>query len=128
MSNKLKLAFKEPQYIINKKKNTVTCILNCIYAYNLYDHMPPQKNYNYRSKCFIACGVARCNSKDIFDEVIGKRIAESKAKTKAYFIYTKKLQNIKKLLLKSQQVIDYNISVMSDFINREEKHYKLLTE
>lgn len=93
--------------------------------YDLYDYIPKSKYY---LKNFIACGVARCNSKDTFDEVVGKRIAESKAKTKAYSIYTKELQNIKKLLLKSQQVIDYNISVMNDFINREKKHYKLLTK
>lgn len=127
MCNKLKLVFKDPQYIINKKKNTVTCILNCSYLYDLHDHIP-QKHYEIYNRNFIACGVARCNSKDTFNKVIGKRIAESKAKTKAYSIYIKKLQKVKHLLFKSQQVIDYNISVMNDFINREEKHYKLLTE
>ena len=33
---------------------------------------------------FIVKAKARCNKEDEFDEVIGKRIAESRAKTKAY--------------------------------------------
>ena len=33
---------------------------------------------------FTVKAIARCNEIDKFDEVIGKRIAESRAKTKAY--------------------------------------------
>lgn len=33
---------------------------------------------------FTVTAVARCNSEDTFDETIGKRIAESKAKAKAF--------------------------------------------
>ena len=33
---------------------------------------------------FTVKAIARCNGVDKFDEVIGKRIAESRAKTKAY--------------------------------------------
>ena len=35
---------------------------------------------------FIVKAKARCNENDLFDEVVGKRIAESRAKVKAYSI------------------------------------------
>ncbi len=35
---------------------------------------------------FTVKAIARCNSEDTFDEVIGKRIAESRAKVKAFKI------------------------------------------
>ena len=40
--------------------------------------------YYINNSKYIATGVARCNSEDIFNEIKGKRIAESRAKIKMF--------------------------------------------
>jgi hypothetical protein len=47
---------------------------------------------------FTVVGIARCDESDSFNEVTGKRVAESKAKIKAYSIAQCIIDNITELL------------------------------
>lgn len=80
-------------YYTNKDNGTVTCVLQCnmnLYSTALGDlirgYSPGSMNYkaDLPNGVFVVRGIARCSPDDTFDETIGKRIAESKAKAKAF--------------------------------------------
>lgn len=56
--------------------------------------------------CFTVIAKARCNSTDTFDETLGKRIAESRAKAKAFKISTRVYACIKKGLHSFVEEVD----------------------
>lgn len=79
----------------NKEKNTVVCIMKCQINFpeDLEAPYLPNKVYHKLQKIlgakyhylpFFVIGTSKCHSEDTFDEVIGKRIAESRAKKEAY--------------------------------------------
>lgn len=99
------------EYKVNPEKGIVICILECetgvqyseVWTTTLYDwwkrKLPLVDFYGK----FTVKGIARCNGVDTFDKVIGKRIAESRAKAKAYktaykfwFICAKNIGNMVK--------------------------------
>ena len=80
------------EYKVNPEKGIVICILECktgvtdtdVWTTVLHDWWKrklPLVNFYGE---FTVKGIARCNDVDTFDEVVGKRIAESRAKAKAY--------------------------------------------
>lgn len=80
------------EYKVNSEKGVVICILECstgvdrtdvwtTVSYNWWKRKLPLVDFCGK---FTVKGIARCNDVDTFDEVIGKRIAESRAKAKAY--------------------------------------------
>ena len=80
------------EYKVNSEKGIVICILECstgventgvwtTVSHNWWERKLPLVDFYGK---FTVKGIARCNDVDTFDEVIGKRIAESRAKTKAY--------------------------------------------
>lgn len=80
------------EYKVNSEKGIVICILECAtgvdrtaiwttVSYNWWKKKLPLVDFYGR---FTVKAIARCNETDKFDEVIGKRIAESRAKAKAY--------------------------------------------
>ena len=80
------------EYKVNSEKGIVICILECstgventevwtTASYDWWKRKLPLVDFYGK---FTVKGIARCNDVDTFDEVIGKRIAESRAKTKAY--------------------------------------------
>lgn len=80
------------EYKVNSEKGIVICILECstgvnntnvwtTVSYDWWKRKLPLVDFYGK---FTVKGIARCNDVDTFDEVIGKRIAESRAKTKAY--------------------------------------------
>lgn len=92
-----------PRFIVNKENGTVTCLLKV--------NMQLRRTILYDSFCHARAihkygvnlyggtevvGVAKCNPEDTFDEVKGKRIAEARAKAKAFKlaknVYTAYLQ------------------------------------
>lgn len=54
------------------KVDTTNKVIVCIIEFSIAGHP------------FKCVGKARCNKEDVFDEVKGRRIAESRAKTKVY--------------------------------------------
>ena len=80
------------EYKINSEKGIVICILECetgvedtgvwdTVSYDWWRRKLPLVDF-YGN--FTVKAIARCNGVDKFDEVVGKRIAESRAKAKAY--------------------------------------------
>ena len=107
-------------YVINStykvvpEKGIVICILECSTGventklwstvdYSWWKRKLPLVDFYGR---FTVKGIARCNGVDTFDEVIGKRIAESRAKTKAY-----------KTAYKFWSICAKNIGAMVEFCN-----------
>lgn len=80
------------EYKVNSEKGIVICILNCATGVDRTDVWTTVSHNWWKRKLplvdfygrFTVKAIARCNDVDTFDEVIGKRIAESRAKTKAY--------------------------------------------
>lgn len=87
-----KFTICETNYIVNKDKGTIVCIIK-FKVPSYYDYLVGT-DYHIEN-CFkkaglptdlphnrvkIVKGVAKCSPNDTFDETIGKRIAESKAK------------------------------------------------
>ena len=80
------------EYKVNSEKGIVICILECATGVDCTDVWTTVSHNWWKRKLplvdfygkFTVKAIARCNGIDKFDEVIGKRIAESRAKTKAY--------------------------------------------
>lgn len=82
------------EYKVNPEKGVVICILDCetgvdrtdvwsAVSYRWWKKRLPFVDFYGK---FTVKAIARCNKDDKFDEVIGKRIAESRAKAKAYMV------------------------------------------
>lgn len=82
------------EYKVNPEKGIVICILECetgvehtpvwgTVSYSWWKKRLPLVDFYGK---FTVKAKARCNKDDKFDEVIGKRIAESRAKAKAYMV------------------------------------------
>lgn len=83
----------ECNYYTNRENGTITCVLQCnMYLYGtalgdlIRGYSPGSINYkaDLPNGVFIVRGIARCSPDDTFNETVGKRIAESKAKAKAF--------------------------------------------
>lgn len=84
----------EPKFIVKPEDKVVVCKMkvdmqldksecwNYMYSTS-WDTKAPMVSFNGR---FTVTAKAKCSSEDTFDEVIGKRIAESRAKAKAFRI------------------------------------------
>lgn len=127
------------QFYIDEKKKTVTCVL--IGEVNGYDinslrylytecniELPDADLKGNNSGKFKAVGKAVCSEEDKFDETLGKRLAENKAKYKlseiadrylnAYIVSTNKLiKNLKE-----------SKKVVKKFKENEKRKHKLLKD
>ena len=96
--NKIKLSFsdkKNYKWIVNG--NATVCMIECYVSfnedfYNLYEHklkrlFPKVRFYAYCDRLyFTVTGVAKRNTLDVSDEILGRHLAEARAKSKAYSI------------------------------------------
>lgn len=93
MRNRVTILRRE--FKVNKEKNTVVCIMTCQinapedldYAYlpnNVRNKIHTILRNNAIYGHFIVVGTSKCHNEDTFDEIKGKRIAESRAKKDAY--------------------------------------------
>lgn len=84
----------EPKFIVKPENKVVICNMRVdmqlreseiwpIIREEWWDTKAPKVNYFGE---FVVTAKARCNSVDTFDETVGKRIAESRAKAKAFKI------------------------------------------
>ena len=133
---KTKLTFKETKYYVNKEKKTIVCLLS-------FEVKDPENfieerlialaiNKLYRDKYpweFTSKGLAKCSDDDTFDEVLGKRIAESKAKKAAYKIAMRiryaVMEQLSKLVDKNNAIYD---NLKKNVQNEHEHLDKLLGE
>lgn len=84
-----KIVIHREKYHVNKEKQVVACTLYCeleftkpeidsIITYDMW-----RKRYG-RSRYFIVSGKAKCHPQDIFDENLGKKIANQRAQAKMF--------------------------------------------
>lgn len=103
----------EPKYIVKKEEGMVICVLKCdmnLYAHPCFNVMTYNKHRKILPNVttdgrFTVTAVTKCHKDDIFNEIKGKRIAESKAKVKAFNVaskvynaYVKDLEGYAKIL------------------------------
>lgn len=92
---KTKIRFVETEYYVNSSKCTIVCKIHAII-----------NGFHY-----TAIGVAKCSPEDTFDEIKGKRIAESRAKSKVYKTavkyYSRRVANIRQRLDREQGLTDF---------------------
>lgn len=119
---------------VDEKNKTVVCTLDCnvqehkhvstIYMYgNMYKKSGIHVNGNFTVKA-----KARCNASDTFNEVVGKRIAESRAKAKAYKVaarFWKNSANVFKGVIAS---CEYAEKACLKALEVENKHVEELTK
>lgn len=90
-----RVTIKKREFKVNKEKNTVVCIMTCSINYHNdlnYAYTPSAVDDKIKKilktktiySSFIVVGTSKCHSEDTFDEIKGKRIAESRAKKDAY--------------------------------------------
>lgn len=100
MKNRITILNRE--YKIDKTKGTIVCILTCAPNFKNIDdtwgfcwgNFRPwtkkfptyftKKSRKFGYYAFTVIGKAKCNEVDTFNEITGRRIAESKARLKAY--------------------------------------------
>lgn len=83
-SNKPKITFCEETFKVYKEKGEIYCTLKCKMPDTLFN----KENY-YTFK-----GNARVCKGDTFDEEVGKKIARTKAETKAYSAYRRQFEKL----------------------------------
>ena len=122
---KFKLKFWDPDYYVNEKKGTVTCVLNFI----LVGVNSSQKDKDvFRAVRYMAESVygdnnpisysysvtetAKLDPKDTFDAEIGKKVARAKAESSAYKFCSK-------ILTKSIEKFTLNLaSAAAEFVKK----------
>lgn len=131
MRNRVKIT--NANYIVNPEKKVVVCVLECdmqlkkhpawvdIYP-NMWANLPlvaPNGTFKVRA-------VARCNEEDTFDEGAGKRIAESRAKGKAFATAAKVYKEIEKYFLNCAALVNESVEACEQTVKVEEAHVELL--
>lgn len=133
---KTKVKVINEKYIVDSENRIVVCILTCnvpvdrindnlgIYTYPWKKQLPKVDGL----ATFQVKGIAKCNPGDTFDEVLGKRIAQSRAKEKSYRIAAiiwSKMANY--LLNIANQWFNLSNNCITEY-NKEKEHIKELTK
>lgn len=132
---KNRVCVKETKFHIDETNKVVICILDVdlqlsnhpsweVIFTQSWRHMPYIKGYGE----FEAKGIARCNSDDIFDVERGKRIAESRAKAKAFDIASKVYLAIDNSLDKYKKAIESTLGACLIAKEVEEAHIEKLID
>lgn len=131
MRNRVKIT--KANYIVNPEKKVVVCVLECdmqlckhpalddIYS-NMWANLPLVSN----NGTFKVRAIARCNEEDSFDEEAGKRIAESRAKGKAFATAAKVYKEIEKYFLNCAALVNESVEACEQAVKVEKAHVELL--
>lgn len=131
MRNRVKIT--KASYIVNPEKKVVVCVLECnmqlwkhpawedIYP-NMWDNLPLVTSHG----TFKVRAIARCDEEDTFDEEAGKRIAESRAKGKAFATAAKVYKEIEKYFLNCAALVNKSVEACEQTVKVEEAHVELL--
>lgn len=131
MRNRVKIT--KANYVVNPEKKVVVCVLECdmqlckhpawddIYP-NMWANLPLVSN----NGTFKVIAIARCNEEDSFDEEAGKRIAESRAKGKAFATAAKVYKEIEKYFLNCAALVNESVEACEQAVKVEKAHVELL--
>ena len=131
---KSNLKIEKIDYRVNEEKRTVACILTCDmqlgkhpayynYIYYQWTKRMPKVNSSGR---FTVSATAKCNEEDVFDVKIGKRIAESRVKQKAFGIAGRVYMEIFNAVMGSAGLLRLSIDACANAFDVEEKHIEEL--
>lgn len=110
-------------------KGVTVCVLKC--SLQLTKH-PAYYDMNYKFidkylDNFTVKGIARCSEEDTFDATLGRRIAESKAKTKAFEYAAEAYDEISKYFYDNTLLAMQSYDACVSAAEREEEHiYQLI--
>lgn len=131
MKNRVKIT--KANYIVNPEKKVVVCVLECDMqlqkhpAWNeIYPCMWANLPLVSGSGTFKVRAIARCNEEDTFNEEVGKRIAESRAKGKAFVTAAKVYKEIEKYFLNCAALVNESVEACEQTVKVEEAHVELL--
>ena len=131
MRNRVKIT--KASYIVNPEKKVVVCVLECdmqlqehpawcdIYP-NMWANLPLVDN----NGTFKVRAIARCDEEDTFDEEVGKRIAGSRAKGKAFATAAKVYKEIENYFLDCAALVNESVEACEQAMEVEEAHVELL--
>ena len=116
MRNRVKIT--KASYIVNPEKKVVVCVLECdmqLQKHPAWIDIYPKMwaNLPLVDLCgtFKVRAIARCNEEDAFNEEVGKRIAESRAKGKAFATAAKVYREIEKYFLNCAALVNESVEV-----------------
>lgn len=131
MRNRVKIT--KANYIVNPEKKVVVCVLECDMqlskhpAWNdIYPNMWANLPLVGMNSTFKVRAIARCNEEDAFNEEAGKRIAESRAKGKAFATAAKVYKEIEKYFLNCAALVNESVKACEQTVKVEEAHVELL--
>lgn len=117
-------------YVINPESKVVICLMDC--DLQLFTHPSSKDMYDivWKKKfpnigwngTFSVKGIARCNNEDPFNEEMGKKIAESRAKMKAFSIAQRIYQEIFYHWTNLANSVKGNIEACAQTVKVEEYH------
>lgn len=126
----------EATFKVDEANKVVVCIMRCdmqliysdiwsMYPTKLWDKKLPKVNCQGG---FTVVAKARCNSEDTFDATFGKRLAESRAKAKAFKTAQKVYSTITNYLMEYYKEADNLKKACSIAYDVEIKHVEELTK
>lgn len=131
MRNRVKIT--KASYIVNPEKKVVDCVLECdmqLQKHPAWIDIYPKMwaNLPLVDLCgtFKVRAIARCNEEDAFNEEVGKRIALSRAKGKAFATAAKVYREIEKYFLNCAALVNESVEACEQTVKVEEAHVELL--
>ena len=131
MRNRVKIT--KASYIVNPEKKVVVCVLECdmqLQKHPAWIDIYPKMwaNLPLVDLCgtFKVRAIARCNEEDAFNEEVGKRIALSRAKGKAFATAAKVYREIEKYFLNCAALVNESVEACEQTVKVEEAHVELL--
>ena len=131
MRNRVRIS--KTSCIVNPEKKVVVCVLECDMQLqkhpawiDIYPKMWTNLPLVTPNGTFKVRAIARCNEEDAFNEEAGKRIAESRAKGKAFATAAKVYGEIEKYFLNCAALVNEPMEACEQTVKVEEAHVELL--
>lgn len=137
--SKINVQMTQPKYIIKPEDGVVICSItaegsNDCYT-NLYDvfidNPKLKKKYgiDYLDSTKVFTAVTKLHKGDKWDEIKGKRIAESKCKRNIYKFYLRLYKDVYNEIMNNDiKLLSHHIDNLFYCANREDKHLKELMQ
>lgn len=127
-ATRYKMTMIVKKYIIHEHNRTVTCIMKCDFP-NLPFNEKVYRKFNLGlCRDFTVRGVAKCRPGDNYNEQTGCRIAESKAKLKAFKKAEKIMRTYRENVLSEMCNTEHSIRFFEEEYRREDCHYSKLVK
>lgn len=135
--SKINVRMTQPKYIIKPNDGIVVCQIQTNgdsnpykLAYDIVNLSPKlQKKYSIKwtDDTLQFTAIAKLHKEDTWDELKGKRIAESKCKRKIYEFYLRLYADIlEELTKKDTKLLHHHLNNLEYCVNRESLHLKEL--